>query len=228
MLGAANKFALLQSLAACLCLPCVGAKVRFRLRMRSPRSLPICTAMALAALPEQGLASDFDSLLVSSIALGISVVLIIQALIGVTLVVQKKYTFNDPSHFIAIAVAFLLIGTITVLSEVTLLAFRDVIGLLALMYIPAVCAIFPPLLQCLRTEKTSRRIRATVGKGKAKRVAITLSLLAFGFMSAVSLLVFITGEQSGVVDSLLLLGAPFVLAVLAYVVGLWHKPEASD
>ena len=222
-----NKFALPELLAACLWLPGVGAKVRFRLRMRSPRSLTTLTAMALAALPAQGLASDVDPLLVSSIALGISGVLIIQALIAVSLIVNKKYTSKDPSHFIAIAVAFLLIGTITVLSEVTLLAFRDVIGLLALMYIPAAIAIFPPLLQRLRTEKTSRRMRTIAGEGKARRVAITLSLLAFGFMSAVSLLVFITGEQSGVVASLLL-GAPFVLAVLAYVLGLWHKPEAPD
>ena len=228
MFGAANKFAFPKLLAACLCLSCVGVKVQFRLRVRSPRSLTTLTAMALAALPAQGLASDVDSLLVGSIALGISGVLIIQALIGVTLVVQKKYTFKDPSHFIAIAVVFLLIGTIAVLSEVTSLAFKDVISLLALMYLLAVCAIFPPLLQRLRTEKTSRRMRPAAGEGKARRVALTLSLLAFGLMSVVSLLLFITGEQSGVVDCLLLLGAPFVLAVLAYVAGLWHKPEASS
>ncbi|UCH47700.1 MAG: hypothetical protein JSU95_16830 [Betaproteobacteria bacterium] len=187
--------------------------------------MAILATMALAVLPGEGHASEFIALLVGSIALGISGVLIIQALIAVTLVVQKKYTHKDPSHFIAIAVAFLLIDAITVLSEVTLLAFRTVVGLLALMYVPAAIAIFPPPLQRLKTEKISGRTGATGGKRKAKRVAVTLSLLAFGFMSAVSLVVFLTEQPTGVVDLLLLLVAPFVLA---YVVGLWHRPEASD
>ena len=62
----------------------------------------------------------------------------------------------------------------------------------------------------------------------AKRVAITLGLLGFGLMSAISLLIFVTEEQSGVVDFLLLLGAPFAFAALAYFVGLWNTPETSD
>lgn len=215
-------------LAALLCLQTVGGGARFWATTRRPGRNKILITSALAATPGQCIASGSTSLLVGSIALGIAGVLIIQALISVSLVIQKKYSTRDPSHFIATAVAFLLIGTITVLSEVTVLAFRDVIGLLALMYIPAAIAIFPPLLQRLKTEKTSGKKSATAEKRTAKRVAVTLSLLAFGFMSAVSLVVFVTEERSGVVDSLLLVSAPFILAALAYFVGLWHKPEASD
>ena len=174
------------------------------------------------------MASNFTSLLAGSIALGISGVLVVQALIGVTLVFQRKYAYKDPSHFIAIAVAFLLIGTITVLSEVTYLTFGDFIGLLALMYVPAAIAICPPLLQRLKAEKTNRSMIGKPGRQKARRVAIALSVLVFGFMSAVSLAVFLTEKPSNVADFLLLVIAPVVLAALAYLIGLWHEPQASD
>jgi hypothetical protein len=59
-------------------------------------------------------------------------------------------------------------------------------------------------------------------------VARTLSLLALGFMSLVSLVVFYTEEDLTAVDYFLLLGAPIALSVLVYLVGLHHDPTASD
>jgi hypothetical protein len=61
-------------------------------------------------------------------------VLIVQALSGVGLLVQE-IRYRDPLHSdIAIAVAFLLIVIITLLSEEMLLIFRKLGGLLWLMY----------------------------------------------------------------------------------------------
>lgn len=61
-----------------------------------------------------------------------------------------------------------------------------------------------------------------------KRVAKTLGLVAFGFMSLVSLVIFYTEDQLSGVDYLFILGAPFALGALTYFVGLHHDPAASD
>jgi hypothetical protein len=62
----------------------------------------------------------------------------------------------------------------------------------------------------------------------AIRMAKTLSLVAFGFMSLVSLVVFYTEDQLSVLDYLFILGSPFVLGALGYFVGLHHDPTASE
>jgi hypothetical protein len=61
-------------------------------------------------------------------------------------------------------------------------------------------------------------------------VARTLSLVAFGFMSLVSFVLFYTEDQLSGVDylCLLILGAPFALGALSYFVGLHHDPTASN
>jgi uncharacterized membrane protein YfcA len=61
-----------------------------------------------------------------------------------------------------------------------------------------------------------------------RRVARTLSLLALGFMSIVSLVVFYTEDHLTDFDYVLLLGAPIAFSVLAYFVGFHHDPTASD
>jgi hypothetical protein len=63
---------------------------------------------------------------------------------------------------------------------------------------------------------------------KARRVARAMGLLASGFMSAVSLLVFFTEDNLSIIDYFLILGAPPILGALFYYVGLYHDPKASD
>ena len=63
---------------------------------------------------------------------------------------------------------------------------------------------------------------------KAKKVARTMGLLATGFTSAVSLVVFFTEENLNIVDYFLILLAPPALGALFYFVGLHHDPAASD
>ncbi len=108
---------------------------------------------SVLAAPAEVLAAHFAVLLVGAVAVGISGVLIVQAFIGILLVLRKRYTSRDPSHFIAIAVVFLLIGTISVLSEVARLSLGDLAAFLALMYVPGAIAIFPPLMQRLRQHR---------------------------------------------------------------------------
>ena len=228
LINTLTKLAARASCAAYSCLQLIERQVQASPKASWPGCKRIAVAIAFTGVTGHAIASDFGSPLVGSIVLGISGVLIVQALVGVTFVIQKKYAAKDPSHFIAIAVAFLLIGTITVLSEATYLGPGAVTVSLVLMYVPAAIAIFPPLLQRLKTARPGSKITAADGKRKAKRVAVTLSLLAFGFMSAVSLVVFVTDRPSSIVVFLLLLLSPFILAALAYLVGLWHRPEASD
>lgn len=71
-------------------------------------------------------------------------------------------------------------------------------------------------------------MKADSGPKNARKMAKTLSLLAFGFMSLVSLVVFYTQDQLSVLDYLFILGSPFALAALAYFVGLHHDPTASE
>lgn len=63
---------------------------------------------------------------------------------------------------------------------------------------------------------------------KARRVARAMGLLASGFISAVSLLVFFTEDNLDIIDYFLILGAPPILGALFYFVGLYHDPTASD
>ena len=62
----------------------------------------------------------------------------------------------------------------------------------------------------------------------ARKTAKTLSLLAFGFMSLVSLVVFYTEDHLSVLDYLFIPGSPFALAALTCYVGLHHDPTASE
>jgi len=63
---------------------------------------------------------------------------------------------------------------------------------------------------------------------KARRVARAMGLLASGFMSAVSLVIFFTGDNLNTIDYFLILGAPPALGALFYIIGLYHDPAASD
>ena len=60
------------------------------------------------------------------------------------------------------------------------------------------------------------------------KVARSLGLLAFGFMTIVSVVVFYTEDDLTILDYFLIIGAPFALGALAYFVGLHHDPTASD
>jgi|GEM_PF-3009979 len=62
----------------------------------------------------------------------------------------------------------------------------------------------------------------------AKKRAKTLSLVAFGFMSLVSLVVLYTEGQLSVLDYLFTLVSPFALGALTYFVVLHHDPTASE
>ena len=55
-----------------------------------------------------------------------------------------------------------------------------------------------------------------------------MGLLASGFMSAVSLVIFFTGDNLNTIDYFLILGAPPALGALFYIIGLYHDPAASD
>ncbi len=61
-----------------------------------------------------------------------------------------------------------------------------------------------------------------------RRLALALGTLMFTFMSVVSLVIFYTEERRDLADCLLIVGAPFAMAMLAYLVGLYHDPNASD
>jgi hypothetical protein len=63
---------------------------------------------------------------------------------------------------------------------------------------------------------------------QARRLANTLAVSAFIFTSVVAAVVFFTEEQLNAMDYVLIVGAPFALAVVAYFVGLRHDPNASD
>jgi hypothetical protein len=66
-------------------------------------------------------------------------------------------------------------------------------------------------------------------KSKAARiVARTLSILVFAFMCVVSVVAFATDEHLTIVDYFLIFSAPFVMGALAYFVGLYHDPAASE
>ena len=71
-------------------------------------------------------------------------------------------------------------------------------------------------------------MEASQGSKKARRVARAMGLMAFGFMSAVSFVVFFTEDNLSIVDYLLIIGAPPTLGVFFYFVGRHHDPKASD
>lgn len=79
----------------------------------------------------------------------------------------------------------------------------------------------------LMKRRQNRAMKANHEPKNAKRVARTLSLLAFGFMSIVSVVVFSTEDHLTIVDYFLILGAPFAFGALAYFVGLHYDPTAS-
>ena len=62
----------------------------------------------------------------------------------------------------------------------------------------------------------------------ARKMAKNLSLVAFGFMSLVSLVVFYTEDQLSFLDDLFILGSPFAMAALTWFVRLHHDPTASE
>lgn len=61
-----------------------------------------------------------------------------------------------------------------------------------------------------------------------KRVAKTLGILVFCFMSIVSVVIISTEEHLTIVDYSLIIGMPIVMSALAYFVGLHHDPKAFD
>jgi len=61
-----------------------------------------------------------------------------------------------------------------------------------------------------------------------KKMANTLSLVAFTFMSFVSVVVFFIEDELSSGDYLVMVGAPFALGALAYFVGRHHDPNACD
>ena len=65
-------------------------------------------------------------------------------------------------------------------------------------------------------------------KKNARRVARSLGVEALAFGSFVSLLILFTEDRLSAIDYLLLVGAPPLLGVLFYLVGLNHDPDASD
>jgi len=62
----------------------------------------------------------------------------------------------------------------------------------------------------------------------SKTMAKTLSLVAFAFMSLVSLVVYFTEDELSSIDYLIMLGAPLALAALIYFVGRHHDPNFCD
>ena len=108
---------------------------------------------ALLAAPGPALASDFYALIVVFIALGISGVLIVQSLIGIVLVIDKRYASKDPTFFVGFAVVVLLIGIVLVLDESAHLNSEDLIILFSAMLVPGATAILPPLIQRARSRR---------------------------------------------------------------------------
>jgi len=119
----------------------------------TPGIARVGTTAALVAVPDLAIASDFYALFVVFIALGTSGVLIVQALIGIVLVIEKRYTSRDPTLFIAIAGVFLLVGVVAVLDEAAHLNSEDLIVLFAAMLVPGAAAILPPLIQRVRSKR---------------------------------------------------------------------------
>ena len=62
----------------------------------------------------------------------------------------------------------------------------------------------------------------------AKMRAKTLGFLAFSFMLAVSILIFLSEDDLAFVSYALMVCAPFVFGVLAYFIGLHHDPSAGE
>jgi len=71
-------------------------------------------------------------------------------------------------------------------------------------------------------------MKANSGPKNAGKIARTLSLVAFSFMSLVSLVVFYTEDQLSGLDYLFIIGSPFALGALTWFVGLHHDPTASE
>ncbi len=108
---------------------------------------------ALTAVSGQALASDFYALIVVFVAFGVSGVLIVQALIGIVLVIDKRYISKDPTLFIGIAVVLLVIGVVVVLDEAAHLNSEDLLILFSVMLVSGAIAILPPLIQRARSKR---------------------------------------------------------------------------
>ena len=118
-----------------------------------PTCRRIAITTAITAVPGQALASDFYALIVVFIAFGIAGVLVVQALIGIVLVIDKRYVSRDPALFISVAVVVLLIGAVIVLDEAAHLSAEDLVILFAAMLVPGAIAILPPLIQRARSRR---------------------------------------------------------------------------
>ena len=77
-------------------------------------------------------------------------------------------------------------------------------------------------LDILRSMKVDQEPR------NPKRLARTLSLLALGFMTLVSMVLYSTEDHLNGFDYLLLIAAPIVSSAVAYLVGLYHDRTASE
>jgi uncharacterized membrane-anchored protein len=62
-------------------------------------------------------------------------------------------------------------------------------------------------------------------RAEPRRVARTLGLLMFGFMTLVAIVIAFTQDTFDAVDILLLILLPPVSGALAYVVGLYHRDQ---
>ena len=120
--------------------------------MRSTDKASFALASATAVAPGHALASDFYSLIVVFVAFGIAVLLVVQSLIGVVLVIDRRYTTRKPALFVGIAVALLAIGSLMVLDESAHLNAEDLLVCFLAMFIPGAAAIVPPLLQYRRSK----------------------------------------------------------------------------
>jgi len=114
----------------------------------SSRALTGCaSASILAGLPHAAYASDFQILVVFFVGIGISGILIVQALIGIIFVVNQRYVTRQPNLFASFGAALVFIGVVVVSSEARHLSAGDLTGMLATILVPGAIAIIPPLVQ---------------------------------------------------------------------------------
>lgn len=112
------------------------------------RALARCgPATTLAVVPGSAQASDFSILVVFFAAVGISGILIAQALIGVFFVVNRRYTTRPPTLFVTLAGVLMLAGVVIVLGEARHLSTEDLAGMLATILVPGAIAVVPALVQ---------------------------------------------------------------------------------
>jgi len=102
--------------------------------------------------PTLSYASDFTSLIVFFIVLGVAFVLGIQTLMAIIFVIDGTYSRKSPALFVGIATGILCVGLLSLLAEMSHFGEKDLLFRFIIMLIPGFICIVLPLLQSKRAK----------------------------------------------------------------------------